>query len=85
MCDFCSRTDRMAVKPTKDTYDTKSLMFLEQYSSDRYLGFELKARQYEKKDTDLAKEGVLLEQTDRFEKYCATFVINFCPMCGRKL
>ena len=83
-CTFCG-PERTALKPERDTYDVKSKMFLEQYSSDRYLGLEVLIRQYEKKESGLAKEQTIMEQTGHFQKVCSSYRINYCPVCGRKL
>lgn len=82
-CKFCSR-ERERVKPYPNGENGENFMELALYSHDRALSVTMYTDNEVKVKSELAEEGFVLEREGK-RRLTSEFIINFCPMCGRKL
>lgn len=82
-CKFCSR-ERDRVKPVPNGENGENFMALALYSHDRALSVTMYTDNDVKVKSDIAEEGFFIEKAGR-RRLTSEFIINYCPMCGRKL
>lgn len=82
-CKFCSM-ERERVKPVPNGENGGNFMELALYSHDRALSVTMYTDNEVIVKSDLAEEGFFLNKVGK-RRLASEFIINFCPMCGRKL